>query len=379
MFINFWYVAALSEELGAIPKKVSMLGQSLVLYRDSGGAAHCLSNVCIHRCGSLSQGWVQNDRIVCPYHGWEFEAGGHCERIPSLGPDASAPPARARVDAYPTVERYGLIFVFPGDLPEAERPPIMAIPEWNDPDWRCRTAAFDIHANYQRLVENALDFSHPEFVHLVGRKGADPNYRVPDYEVETHAWGASAEISFPRQAKGLWRFFSDAQQTTVAGTSFHGPAAFVTRIRIDAKMWAWQYVFETPLDEYRTRSFLVNARNFFTSPWFDRLNDRRNEKIVTEDQRIVENLEPSLPLRGTAADFSVRADAIQGAYRRCLAEWQARGWRIDTERIHRERPGARLYTLPSPARRETRGWVFATVPLIDDQITNSQEAERIAS
>lgn len=379
MFINFWYAAALSQELGPTPRQVRILGQNLVLYRDSAGRAHCLSNVCVHRCGSLSQGWVRGDRIACPYHGWEFRGDGQCERIPSLGPDAAAPPTRARVDAYPTAERYGLIFVFPGDLPEEQRPPIMTIPEWDDPAWRCRTAAFEINANYQRLVENALDFSHPEFVHLVGRKGADPNYRVPGYEIQTHPWGASAEVRFPRQARGLWRFFSDAQQTTIAGTSFHGPAAFVTRIRIDATMWAWQYVFETPIDEYRTRSFLVNARNFFISPWFDRLNDRRNEKIVLEDQRIVEKLEPSLPMRGASADFSVSADAIQIAYRHCLADWESRGWRIDTERMHRDRPGARLQVLPSPARRLSRNWVFETVPLVAGRITDNLATESIAS
>jgi phenylpropionate dioxygenase-like ring-hydroxylating dioxygenase large terminal subunit len=363
MFINFWYAAALSAELIDRPLAVRMLGQNFVLFRDPAGTPHCLSNVCVHRYGPLAAGWLREGRIVCPYHGWEFDGAGRCQRIPSLGPDAGPPPTRARVDAYPTCERYGIVFVFLGDLPEAERPPLMPVPEWGDPAWRCTVNAFEIGANYQRLVENALDFAHAEFVHFVGRKGMDPGYRVPDYEIVEHDWGATAAASFPRQARGLWRYFSDPEATTRASNTFHGPAQFVTRIRIDERMWTWQYVFETPIDEYRTRSFLLNARNFFTSALFDRISDRRNAAIVREDQAILERLEPALPAEAATADLSVRTDAIQFAYRRRLQQWQQRGWRIDAEALHRERPGARLQVLPSPARRESGNWVFDTVPL----------------
>jgi phenylpropionate dioxygenase-like ring-hydroxylating dioxygenase large terminal subunit len=201
---------------------------------------------------------------------------------------------------------------------------------------------------HRRLVENALDFAHAEFVHFVGRRGAEPGYRVPDYGIVEHDWGATAEVSFPRQARGLWRHFSNPDATTRASNTFHGPAQFVTRIRID---------------EYRTRSFLLNARNFFTSRLFDRISDRRKTAIVREDQAILERLEPALALEGTTAGLSVRTDAIQLAYRRRLDEWQAGGWRIDAAALHRERPGERLHMLPSPGRRETRNWVFDSVPL----------------
>ena len=54
---------------------------------------------------------------------------------------------------------------------------------------------------------------------------------------------------------------------------------------------------------------------------------------------------------------------IQLAYRRRLQRWQERGSRIDQERIERENRGSRLFLIPSPARRESRNWVFETVPL----------------
>jgi phenylpropionate dioxygenase-like ring-hydroxylating dioxygenase large terminal subunit len=52
MYINFWYVAGRSKEIGDKPLKRRMLGQDFVLFRDSRGVVRCLSNTCSHRGGS---------------------------------------------------------------------------------------------------------------------------------------------------------------------------------------------------------------------------------------------------------------------------------------------------------------------------------------
>lgn len=364
MFINFWYPAEQASAIGTKPVKVRMLGQNFVLFRDDAGRVHCLGNVCPHRCGSLGDGWLSNGRIVCPYHGWEFGGSGQCERIPSLGPGKTPVTGRARVDSYPVQERYGLVFVFLGDLPEAERPPIMEIAEWGDPGWRCTTCVFSLKANYARVVENALDPSHAEFVHFVGRKGRDPDYHMPEYETRESEWGAGMEVRFKTQAGGLFRYFRAGDTETIAGTTFHGPAQFITRIRMNARMSSFQYAFDAPVDEYETRSFLINARNFFRSPLLDGMADRRNRAIIEEDRAVIEKIEPVAPPRGTTSDLSIRPDAIQLIYRRYLRDWESRGWRIDSEAIHRQYPATRLHVIPSPGRRESRNWVFDTVPLV---------------
>jgi len=365
MLINFWYAAALSTALREKPVKVRMLGQNLVLFRDAAGQAHCLSNVCLHRCGSLADGWVTGNRVACPYHGWEFAGSGQCERIPSLGPGQPPVPGRVKVDSYPVTERYGIVFAFLGDLPEAERPPLMPVPEWDQPGWRCNTSSFEFRANYRRVLENSLDPAHAEFVHVVGRKGRDPAYHIPDYEIVETEWGAGMQVSFKSQAGGFWKFFRDTSRETIAGTTFHGPSQFITRIHIDRKMAAFQYSFDTPVDLYTTRAFLVSARNFFTSPLFDRIADRRNTAIIEEDRRIIEYLEPPAAMEDSTSDFSVKTDAIQLVYRRRMKEWAGRGWRIDTDRLNALQTGRQLFVIPSPGRRESRAWQFDTVPLME--------------
>jgi phenylpropionate dioxygenase-like ring-hydroxylating dioxygenase large terminal subunit len=269
-----------------------------------------------------------------------------------------------RVDAYPVEERYGIVFVFLGDLPEAERPPIQPIAEWGQPGWRCTSQGFSLRAHYARVAENALDPAHAEFVHVVGRKGQDPAYRLPDYEVHEAEWGAGMEVRFATQAGGLFRYLRKGTNETVAGTTFHGPSQFVTRIRMTDKMSSYQYAFDTPVDEFETRAFLVNARNFFTAPFLDGLVDKRSQVIIEEDRVVLEKLEPVAPPQGRTADFSVRSDAIQLTYRRYLEAWRNRGWQIDTEAIERTPRASRLHSIPSPGRRLTRGWTFDTVPLL---------------
>ena len=86
MYINFWYPIARSEEIGADkPLRVNLLGLSYVAFRDADGAAHVLADTCVHRGGSLADGVINNGRVACPYHGWQFDGAGKCMHIPSLG------------------------------------------------------------------------------------------------------------------------------------------------------------------------------------------------------------------------------------------------------------------------------------------------------
>ena len=113
MYINFWYPMATTEDLTDQPLKVRALGQDFVVFRGEDGEAKCLSNTCTHRGGSLAGGKIAGNCIQCPYHGWEFDAEGCVQRIPSLGPNPKIP-ARTRIDAYPVDERHGIIFAFLG-------------------------------------------------------------------------------------------------------------------------------------------------------------------------------------------------------------------------------------------------------------------------
>jgi len=202
MFINFWYAAEWGKNLKDRPLKRKILGQDLVLFRDSEGQAHCLSNTCSHRGGSLGNGQVVDGNIECPYHGWRYGGDGKCTRIPAIGKSAK-PISRAKVDAYPVQEKYGLIFAFLGDLPEQQRPPLMNVTQWGDPNYRFTFFDNTIKANYGLAMENGVDSSHTEFVHsgLMGYRGADRptgEYVAPYGEVlDRGEWGGEMGADYP--------------------------------------------------------------------------------------------------------------------------------------------------------------------------------------
>ena len=83
MLKNFWYAIENSSKITTKPLGMQVLGQRLVAWRDEDGNAHVMSDLCIHRGGALSKGKVKGNCIACPYHGWEFNGHGACQKIPA--------------------------------------------------------------------------------------------------------------------------------------------------------------------------------------------------------------------------------------------------------------------------------------------------------
>jgi phenylpropionate dioxygenase-like ring-hydroxylating dioxygenase large terminal subunit len=353
MFINFWYAAERSENVTDKPVRVRMLGQDFVLFRDPLGQAHCLSNTCVHRGGSLGGGRLRDRFVECPYHGWRFDGEGRCVRIPSLGRDAAIP-GRARVDSYPTIERYGLIFAFLGDLPEDERPGILAVREWGQAGWTCLPFTFEWPVSVTRAVENSLDAPHVEWVHNFGNPEGAGAFRMDpleSYVEDRGRWGAvhitvTKQIWVEHGHQGLshtWTFINFSPRVDAAGFHF--------------------YTFITPVDEGRVKRFIVYARNIQLGEKMDKSILETNARAEEEDRLVVGDLAPLLSPRDTTHEFLVEEDAIMARYRQRLLEWEALGWKIDLERV-RATAKTTAYAIPSPARRRTKGWVLDPVPLV---------------
>jgi phenylpropionate dioxygenase-like ring-hydroxylating dioxygenase large terminal subunit len=365
MYINFWYPAENSENVTNEALKVQMLGLQFVLWRDEDGIARCVSNTCTHRGGSLGDGKIVGNCVQCPYHGWLFNGAGDCERIPSLGP-LSKIPDRSRIDAYPVEERYGIIFVFLGDLPEEERPTIMPINEYGQDGWRTLSLRYRWNCNYVRLVENQSDPSHVEYVHSgFGFAGKNKDYRVPKFNIEETQWGAGAMTEFfspelPDQDMAAM----SPEGRTDAGSGFHGISSTWTRIHFNATEGMNMYLYSCPRSETELEIFLVNQRNCRLDPALDKNFLERMGIAIEEDRIVIEKLEPTIPSKEAVGEFIVPADDVLMTYRRRLKDYEAQGWRMNLEEIARNR-GRVAYAIPSPSRRDhAQDWAVTPVPLI---------------
>jgi phenylpropionate dioxygenase-like ring-hydroxylating dioxygenase large terminal subunit len=352
MLINFWYALARSEELSDQPLKVRALNHDFVLFRDSKGTAHCLANTCVHRNGSLSAGQVQNDCIQCPYHGWRYSGDGLCQLIPTL-PDDSDIPDNARVDAYPVEERYGLIFAFLGDLPEAERPPILEAPEWDAEGWTTLTMEYHWGAHYERVMENGFDATHAEFSHADAsatagnfQRGKETKYTLTEASGE---WDGGYTIDSP--ALSLVQGYVGPVQGWAHMNFMMG------KERGDFRF----YYYVTPVNESICRRYLLHARNFMPGKRMDSELTETNWKFEQEDRDLLEAMRPIVPPRDHGHDLLQPEEQAMAQYRRSLRRWEKNGWRIDADAL--EQLGMeRTCVIPCPARRNGGRWILPETP-----------------
>ncbi len=361
MLKNFWYAVELGSEVGDGPALVRIGGQDLVLWR-RGREVVAQSDVCIHRGGPLSGGKVKRGCVECPYHGWQFDDTGACVKIPA-NHEGVPIPKKARVDTYPCVERYGFIWVFLGDLPADERPPVPELdgldsaPEARIEGYRAVSGEFTWQANFERVIENAVDISHTPFVHAGSFGNPDKpeieDYAVDEVHIDEMLMSARATVDLdPPPASGLWgklRKQKDEQErpkvNTTTGLFFPNVSMLVVRLPMGEIRI---YTAAVPIDEHVTVSKFIMMRNFFTGAWADRDSIKRTLKIFREDQPTVEGQRPELLPFDLSAELHVKSDALQLAYRRWRNEAYERGLGVDQHRLGDTRDS--VVVIPSPVR-----------------------------
>jgi len=185
--IDYWYVAALSGEVGRALLARTIMSRSVLLYRTENGDAIALEDRCIHRRVSLSLGVLVGDRVRCGYHGLEYDTAGACVRIP--GQDVIPPQARVR--SYPLVERDGLVWIWLSDPARADSSQVPRYPMCSSAACAGRTMFVRIASDARLLIDNVLDLSHIAFVHL---KTVGSSY-VAEFKPETRVDGDTVEVT----------------------------------------------------------------------------------------------------------------------------------------------------------------------------------------
>src|SRR6266699_6957087 len=123
---RFWMPVLLSEELPEAdgpPKKIVVLGEELLAFRDSRGVVGVIDQYCPHRGANLWLGRNEECGIRCVYHGWKFDVSGRCVDLPNE-PAESTFKDKVRPRAYPCRDVNGVLWTYMG--PRAEAPAFAA-------------------------------------------------------------------------------------------------------------------------------------------------------------------------------------------------------------------------------------------------------------
>src|SRR6478752_5329571 len=125
-----WFQIAYSRDVEPVQIiGLHYFGRRLICYRGDSGTPYVLDAYCPHLGADITVGGaVVDDCVTCPFHGWRFDGSGSNVEIPY----AKTVNRTARLRAWPTAERAGIIFVWysaESTEPEWELP---KIPESDD-------------------------------------------------------------------------------------------------------------------------------------------------------------------------------------------------------------------------------------------------------
>ncbi|RQO82727.1 aromatic ring-hydroxylating dioxygenase subunit alpha [Acidovorax sp. FJL06] len=167
---NAWYVACTPDEIADKPLGRTICGEKIVFYRPAPDQVAALDDFCPHRGAPLSLGSVCEGHLQCGYHGLRVECTGKSVSMPGQRVQGF-PKARS----FPVVERYGFIWVWPGDADKADPATIHHLPWANNPEWAYGGGLYHIACDYRLMIDNLMDLTHETYVHStsIGQKEID--------------------------------------------------------------------------------------------------------------------------------------------------------------------------------------------------------------
>ena len=205
---RFWHPVAFSEDLKDLPRRIRVMGEDLVVFRDKSGRVGLLELHCSHRGTSLEFGVVSERGIRCCYHGWLYDVDGRILETPAEG-ERSTYRDRVYHGAYPTVERDGLVFAYMG--PPERKPPFRELDTFSLPGYRCLPGRrHHTPCNWLQIKENCMDPAHLAFLHtIISGAQFTPAFGIlPPTEFVSTSCGM-AYVSPRRVGENIWVRISD--------------------------------------------------------------------------------------------------------------------------------------------------------------------------
>lgn len=236
-------------------KRLRLLGEDLVLYRDGRGRYGLIPEACPHRAVSLAYGFVEEDGIRCAYHGWKFDVSGACVDQPFEPHPEKLKPLACR-PGYVVEALAGMLWGYLGPLPAP------LLPRWEmlvSKTGLRNIVVLPLHnCNWLQAQENSVDPVHTYYLHAqmllrqppeVGAEFAASiayfGRPIEDYDFElVHepAWSGIRKIrqfggDRPQRESGHPAIFPNA----LVALQDHGPVMH----------------FRAPVDDTHTRIFWV--------------------------------------------------------------------------------------------------------------------------
>ncbi|WP_075257378.1 aromatic ring-hydroxylating oxygenase subunit alpha [Herbaspirillum camelliae] len=312
---HFWHPVCTRAELesanpsGLGPHAVELLGEQLVI-ANLNGEIVAMNDLCPHRHAALSKGRVNNGTLQCAYHGWQFDNGGNCVRIPAC-PEQPIP-RRACTSSYDCVVKYDIVWVRLDSSWNCTDIPYFS--EWDQPGMRhIVVPSYEWKTGAERRWENFTDLSHFAFVH----PGTlyDPAYDRPPIPVVDRV---DSELRFEIEPPP--EMLENLPENAPLG-SFTYRCTMPFSINLKLRLYRDDSVFtlwttSCPVSDDRCRNFLIISREAKDNDP-DHAHAAFQKIVLDEDQPIIESQRPKTI---TMEELSVTTDKVSNQYRKWLRE-----------------------------------------------------------
>src|ERR1700681_2729149 len=189
-----WILACLAEEVAeadGTPVHAKILGEDLVVFRDTSGNVGVLDEHCPHRRASLVMGRNEEGGLRCLYHGWKVDVKGNVLEMASE-PASSGLCGKVKHTAYPAQEWGGFVWAYmgPAESMPAFEPPAFA----PTPRTRVSIVKVQVPCNWAQILEGAIDSAHSSSLHSTDM----PPARVDGAKATETVWPRPSTDKAPR-------------------------------------------------------------------------------------------------------------------------------------------------------------------------------------
>jgi 5,5'-dehydrodivanillate O-demethylase oxygenase subunit len=275
---RYWHVVAAASEITEEKpkKKLRVLGEDLVLYRDRSGKYGLIAEHCAHRGASLYYGFVEEDGIRCAYHGWKYDACGRCLEQPFESPEAGFKDKISQ-PAYPVEKLTGLLFAYLG--PPEKKP---LLPRWDMLTRRDGARKLEVYqtlrCNWLQAMENSVDPVHTYYLHA-------HTLRVRGNNQAAYYYRPLSKLDFELVVHPAWAGIQ--KQRVFAGDASHieapHPLIFPNMLMVPATN-GYNMHFRTPVDDYNTQIFHVRFNPTRDGSIVEQLEDPPAEFVSTKNE-----------------------------------------------------------------------------------------------
>jgi 5,5'-dehydrodivanillate O-demethylase len=254
---RYWHpVAVLEEMTDRWTKRVKILGEDLVLFKNRSGRFGLIAEACPHRRASLAYGIPTEDGIRCPYHGWKFDGLGRCLEQPNE-PEGSSFKDKVSTAGYPVEELGGLLWAYLGPAPA----PLIPRLDGFVVEGAVRNCGKTrVACNWLQIMENSVDPVHTEWLH--GKL----------YEFVREQAGVPARVAIARHHKKIAfdefeygiikRRLMEGQSEDSSDWRHGHPIVFPNILAVGSGGGLWKsYTFQirVPMDDVTTDHYWYNA------------------------------------------------------------------------------------------------------------------------